>query len=59
MVSSWQKTMDPSTLDFYKFMTILGYGFNAVIWYSLAYIFSTREKAFYLFLVHVVEGVIN
>jgi len=40
-------------------MTLFGYGQFAIIVFALFFTFSTREKAFYMLLVHTVAGIVN
>ena len=51
--------MGPAAINFFKFMTIFGYGIGPVIIIVLFYLFSTREKSFYLICVHAIQSFIN
>jgi membrane-associated phospholipid phosphatase len=44
---------------YFKFVTLFGYGQAAIVFFALAFVFSTREKAFYLLFVHTVAGICN
>ena len=40
-------------------MTLFGYGHAAIVAFALFFIFSTRDKAFYLLLMHTIAGIMN
>ena len=44
---------------YFKTMTLLGYGQAAIVFFVGFFVLSTREKAFYLLLVHTVAGIVN
>ncbi|CDW73235.1 pap2 superfamily phosphatase [Stylonychia lemnae] len=59
VVPDVQKDISDFALYYFKFMTLFGYGHFAVGVFVLFFTFSTREKAFYLLLVHTVAGILN
>eukprot|EP00347_Sterkiella_histriomuscorum_P005707 403355575 len=59
IVPGIQAKLTAPAIWYFKFMTLFGYGHAAIIFFALFYAFSTREKAFYLLLVHTVAGIMN
>ena len=54
-----QKALPMWIIEYFKMMTLLGYGAAGVTMFMLFYIFSTRDKAFYILLVHTIESLFN
>eukprot|EP00347_Sterkiella_histriomuscorum_P021952 403332200 len=55
----WQNSLNSSTKMFFKIITFLGYGNAAIAIFALFFAFSSRDKAFYLLLVHTFDGFLN
>ncbi len=51
--------MSSATIDYFRFITLFGYGAAGATITTLFLTFSTRDKAFYLLLVNVAESVYN
>ena len=54
-----QSSLSNASINFFWFMTFLGYGNAPVAVFVLYYVFSTRDKAFFLLFVHTCEGYVN
>ena len=59
VVPKIQPHLNQVTILYLKFMTLFGYGHVAIIFFGIAFAFSTREKAFYLLFVHTWAGILN
>ena len=59
MIPGIQATFSTATIDYFKIITLLGYGAAGVVFVILALNFSTRDKALYLLFVQVVESLYN
>jgi hypothetical protein len=59
VVPDWQNGMSNASIEFFKFITLFGYGAAGAAFFFLAYIFSSREKAFYILFVHTVQSLYN
>ena len=51
--------MSTSARQFFEIITLFGYGAAGVSYFFLFYLFSTREKAFYILIVHTLESLYN
>jgi len=51
--------MSNASIKFFELITLCGYGAAGVTFFFIIYTFSTREKAFYLLLVHTSESLFN
>jgi len=59
VVPSIQAHLNFPAILYLKFMTLFGYGHMAIVFFAIAFAFSTREKAFYLLFVHTWAGILN
>lgn len=58
-IPEWQSSLSASSIKFFEMITLLGYGAVGVFFFFIFYIFSTRERAFYLLSVHTTESLFN